>query len=190
MPRNDGEDRLARFEALAAGERGRMVRSAQRILREAAEAEDVVQETLERTWRRLDEIPQGKLKAYLFRAVEMNSLKRRARRRKHLPLEAAGDVAAPDGGTGIPACPRRADTNVCPTISMNDNPWGHLGAAELERALDGLGETQKAVLRMKYYLGMTFREIGAALSISSNTASSRCRYALAAVRRILKAKRQ
>ena len=60
---------------------------------------------------------------------------------------------------------------------------------ELERALAGLPPTQQAVLRMKYYVGLTFREIGEALSISANTAASRCRYALATLRRTLRGTR-
>jgi RNA polymerase sigma-70 factor, ECF subfamily len=56
----------------------------------------------------------------------------------------------------------------------------------LERALRGLPETQQAVIRMKYYLGLSFREIADSLSISANTVASRCRYALACLRQTLK----
>lgn len=158
-------EREARFEALVSGRRPALVRAAARIVRNDAEAEDVVQETLARVWPRLDAIAPGALKAYCFRAVELNALKRRARRKEHLPLDALADVAAP------------------PIAAETDEP---LDPLELERALAGLPATQQAVLRMKYYAGMTFREIGAALLISGNTASSRCRYALKALRKILK----
>ena len=155
-------EREARFEALASGRRPVLVRAAERILRDSAEAEDVVQETLGRVWQRLDAVEPGALKAYLFRAVERNALKRRARMRRGIPLESVGEPAAPEES---------------------------LDPIDLERALDALGAAQQAVLRMKYYAGMTFREIGRALSVSTNTASSRCRYALAALRKILMARK-
>ncbi len=155
-----------RFEALIAARRFALVRSAERILRDPAEAEDVVQETCAAAWRRLDAIEPGALKAYLFRAVELNSLKRRARRRRHLPLDDAGD----------PPARRHEETTLDPV--------------DLERALDGLGESQKAVLRMKYYAGMTFDEIGRTLAVSKNTAASHCRRAIEAMRKALNAKRQ
>ena len=164
MPNHDRQDRDARFEALVQADRGRLLRKAQRILNDPAEAEDVVQETLGRVWRRLGEIPEAKLRAYLFRSVEFNALKSRARRRTHVPIDALSDP---------------------PASEAPEEPEETLGPVELERALDGLSETQKVVLRMKYYLGMTFREIGRTLNISTNTASSRCRYALAALRKVL-----
>ncbi len=167
MPDAGHSGEKERFEALVSGWRPALVRAAERILRDHAETEDVVQETLARVWLRLDAVKPGALKAYLFRAVELNALKRRARRRRPLPLDAVGDVAAADSGEGGP----------------------HLGPMELERALDGLSATQQAVLRMKFYLGMTFREIGLSLSVSTNTAASRCRYALGRLRKALTSKR-
>ena len=59
------------------------------------------------------------------------------------------------------------------------DPW------TLEQALQQLPDSQQAVIRMKYYLGMTFKEIGRALSVSMNTAASRGRYALVRLRRLL-----
>jgi len=44
---------------------------------------------------------------------------------------------------------------------------------------------QQAVIRMKYYAGLTFREIADVLAVSQNTAASRCRYGLAALRHAL-----
>ncbi len=160
-------EREARFETLVSGRRPALVRAAARIVRDGAEAEDVVQETLERVWQRLDAVAPGALKAYLFRAVELNALKRRSRRKESAfggPLDALADVPATKGGT---------------------EPEDPLDPLELERALAGLPTTQQAVLRMKFYAGMTFREIGAALTISTNTASSRCRYGIEALRKAL-----
>jgi len=156
------------FDRAAEAQRPALVRAARKILRDDAEAEDVVQETLAATWQRLPTVSRRKLKAYLFRAVQFNALKQRARRRRHVSLDAA---------------PEQAGTQVDVETSETIDPLA------LEQALEGLPATQQAILRMKYYVGMTFREIGEVLSISANTAASRCRYALAALRRTLRGKR-
>jgi RNA polymerase sigma factor (sigma-70 family) len=57
---------------------------------------------------------------------------------------------------------------------------------DLEEAIELLPLAQQNVIRMKYYFGMTFRQIGAALSISTHTAASRCRYALTKLQDMLK----
>ena len=62
-----------------------------------------------------------------------------------------------------------------------------LDALELERAIASLPPAQQVVIRLRFYLGLSFREIGRNLSISTNTAASRTRYALAGLRRRLAA---
>jgi len=168
MPSGDLDDSAGRFEALAASERERLARVACRILGDAAQAEDVVQETLVEVWKRLDRVHPDRLKGYTYRAVRFNALKRRARRRTHVGLDVTGELAAPE-----------ADASEEPSLDP----------LELERAIEGLGEAQKAVLRMRYYVGLSFRQNGVTLTISTNTASSRCRYALNALRRALAARK-
>jgi len=63
---------------------------------------------------------------------------------------------------------------------------GQVNDALLERLLAELPAPQQAVLRTRFYLGMTFDQVGRTLSISANTAASRCRYALATLRRRMK----
>ena len=60
----------------------------------------------------------------------------------------------------------------------------------LERAMKALPPSQQTVIRMKYYMGLSFKEIGEALKISLNTAASRCRYALAALNKNLEGHRR
>ncbi|HTW94412.1 MAG TPA: sigma factor-like helix-turn-helix DNA-binding protein, partial [Tepidisphaeraceae bacterium] len=60
----------------------------------------------------------------------------------------------------------------------------------LEQLLAELPPAQQAVLRTRFYLGLTFEQIGVSLSISANTAASRCRYALATLRRRLTAEKR
>ncbi len=163
MERDIGQRERAILEELGGAGRGRLVKAAHRILDDSTEAEDVVQETLTEVWKRLAETPPRRLKAYVFRAVQFNALKRRARRKRHASLDTLPEVAV------------RADDE-------EEDP-DRIRPFELERALGGLPKTQQTVLRMKYYLGMSFREIAQTLGVSANTVSSRCRYALAALRK-------
>ena len=72
----------------------------------------------------------------------------------------------------------------CRTATDHDSAADRLDALELERAVASLPPAQ-VVIRLRFYLGLSFREIGNNLSISTNTAASRTRYALAGLRRRL-----
>jgi len=143
-------------------DRGRLLRIAGAILRDPDEAEDVVQQTMLAAVRvhRSGEIRTPS--SYLARAVRWNAIKRQAQRTRELPLEASH---------------RDSDR----TAESPDR----LDAIELERAIARLPIAQQTVIRLRFYLGLSFREIGKNLSISTNTAASRSRYALKTLRRLL-----
>jgi RNA polymerase sigma-70 factor (ECF subfamily) len=63
---------------------------------------------------------------------------------------------------------------------------GRLDPIEMEQAVEGLPPPQQTIIRLRFYMGLTFAEIGKSLSISMNTAASRCRYALERLRRVLR----
>ncbi len=157
------------FQAFVAEHRELWVRLARRVLGNREEAEDVVQETLAILWERREELEIENPGAYTARAVWLNALKRGARRKYHLPLEMAESADMKRLGEYFLPAP----------VDLQD----------LEKALENLPEAQKTVLRMKYHLGLSFKEIGEALEISLNTAGSRCRYALGALRAALGAHR-
>ena len=154
--------RRDRLEALLERDRSRLVRIACRILGDRDEAEDVVQQTLLGAWRALRNGEIRQPSSYLARAVRWNAIKRRARRGRVVPME-----APPDAVTDL------------------NSPTGRLDAHELERAIASLPPAQQVVIRLRFYLGLSFAEIGKNLSISTNTAASRTRYALAGLRRRL-----
>ncbi len=157
------------FQAFVSENRGLWLKLAYRVLQSREEAEDVVQETLAGLWEKRGSLEIEKPAAYACRAVWLNALKRRTRGRNHLSLEEVSEPAAPERAEG--------------------EGWDPLDPLHLERALLKLPEAQRTVIRMKYYMGLSFREIGEALQISLNTAGSRCRYALQALRKALETRR-
>jgi len=156
----------AEFSAFVERYRTELVRTARRIATDSAEAEDVVQDTLVSLWRLWQRRPPDDPSAYAHRAVTLNAIKRRMRRRRMVPLEAAGDVLAAHTPSAEPLDP-----------------------LEMERAVAVLPPVQQAVIRMRFYLGLSMAQISRNLSISSNTVASRCRYALAALRKALSSPR-
>jgi|HubBroStandDraft_1064217.scaffolds.fasta_scaffold428636_1 RNA polymerase sigma factor (sigma-70 family) len=162
MAANEWDEGRRRYEELVAAWRGRWVRAARRILRDAAEAEDLVQDTLVAVWRRWNAVSPDDPARYVSRAITLNALKRRQRRRQSVSLEDDARIASVE----------RVEPDLDPLM--------------LERLLAELPAPQQAVLRTRFYLGMTFDQVGRTLSISANTAASRCRYALATLRRRMK----
>jgi len=170
MPTDDLQSEEG-FKAFVSGRRDLWMRLAYRVLENREEAEDTVQETLAILWEKRKELALENPGAYAARAVWLNSLKRRTRSKPQVPLDEVPELAAPE--EGLPA--EGLET---------------LDPLELEQALQELPESQQTVIRMKFYLGFSFREIGEALTISLNTASSRCRYALEALRDALGVRRE
>jgi RNA polymerase sigma-70 factor (ECF subfamily) len=151
------------FDAWFRRSSARLLRLARSRVRDQAEAEDVVQDTVLALWRKQAEGGIQDLDAYAKRAVWLNAGKRAARRRDWTPLEGEDgfEPAAPNAG-----------------LDYED-------ANALAEARAALPEAQRAVLELRYDLGLSFREAAEALSISLNTAASRARYALAALRESL-----
>ena len=58
----------------------------------------------------------------------------------------------------------------------------------VRRALARLSDEQREVVVLKVWGGLTFEEIGEQLSISPNTAASRWRYAMEALRKLITAR--
>lgn len=141
--------------------RPKLLRLAGKLLDDPAEAENLVQATLVAVWETHRRGERPNLDPYAKRAVWLNALRLRARRREWVPLEEGGEEFEPtavvDEGAEL-------------------TPW------ELEQAIGSLPPAQQAVIRLRFYGGLSFQEIGETLAISMNTAASRCRYALQTLR--------
>src|SRR2546429_6775902 len=143
--------------ALAPG----LIWCARQWVRSAPDAEDVVQEAFVRFWRRNLSI---KNRALLYAAVRSAALDliRRDNRRARREVEVFGE----------------AERTVQPQFEQLDDSQRALVAA-----LDRLPRDQREVLVMKIWNELTFAEIAEALGISQNTAASRYRYGLAALKK-------
>lgn len=142
------------FDAWAERIRPRLLRLVTPLSRGRHQAEDAVQDALIGLWKNQARVEDWD--AYAARAAWLNALKRRQRQKPWEPLD--------------------GDTRHRAAAAPDLEPW------EMERALARLPPAQQTALRLRYYTGLSFQEIGQTLKISLNTAASRCRYGLAALR--------
>lgn len=153
------EDWKVCFAALAPG----LVLFARQFVRSVADAEDVVQEAFVRFWRKHHSLQNRALLFATVRSIALDLLRRDARRARR---EAA---AVAD-----------AEESVAPHFEAENG-----SQQALAFAIDHLPSEQREVLVMKIWNELTFADIASALDISQNTAASRYRYALAALRKNL-----
>ncbi len=130
-----------------------------RVIWDAAESQDVVQDAFLRCWRRKDDIRAEGFKALLFQTA----LNLARNRRRHVRLWRMVGVAALDDAVDE----RAAD--------------GAL-SKPMREALDALPTTLRDVLLLTELAGMTYPEIAAALGIAEGTVGSRRTRALALLR--------
>lgn len=156
------------FRKLIAHERVRLIRLSYSIVKDADDAEDIVQETLIAIWKINKTEKIRNLHAYAKRAVWINSIRHR-KRVKGIDFINFDEL----GKKGL------AEPAVYHDLDRELTSW------ELEDAIRELPAAQQTVIRLRFYSSLSFIEIGRALSISLNTAASRCRYALETLRDIL-----
>jgi len=130
-----------------------------RVIWDATESQDVVQETFLRCWRRKDDIRADGFKALLFRtALNLASNRRRSVRVwRMVGVNALDDVADETASTGALSKPVRDAVEALPTMLRD-------------------------VLLLTELAGMTYPEIATALGIAEGTVGSRRTRALALLR--------
>ncbi len=134
-----------------------------RILRNPAEAEDVVQEVFVQVWRQAERYDPGRGSAEAWlctiaRSRSLDRLRRRASRR-----EESGD-ALPMGASERP------------------RPEEVLA---VRKALEALSSDQRSALELAYYEGLTQTEIAARLGQPLGTVKTRIRTAMIRLREVL-----
>jgi RNA polymerase sigma-70 factor (ECF subfamily) len=136
--------------------------------RSLADAEDVLQEAFVRYWRHQRQLP-GEPQALIITSIRRAALDlaRREDRRAAREEKAGGDIGKE------------------PAVFEKLPGEGDERRAEIEVALQRLPPEQREVLVLKIWQEYTFEQIGATLGIPPNTAASRYRYALNALRQEL-----
>jgi RNA polymerase sigma-70 factor (ECF subfamily) len=136
---------------------------ARQWVRSATDAEDVVQEAFIRFWRQNRDIENRGLLYATVRSVALDIIRRDSRRARREATAYAD-----------------AEQSVEPQFERDDESLRLLALA-----LNRLPHDQREVLVMKIWNDLTFAQIGEGLGISQNTAASRYRYALAALKKDL-----
>jgi RNA polymerase sigma-70 factor, ECF subfamily len=129
-----------------------------------ADAEDVVQEAFVRFWRSRSRARDAT--AYVFACVRTTALEWQRGQRRRLRREEAAARTESE-----PLFETRAELDE--------------RRAAIEAALRELPAEQREVVVLKLWAGLTFPQIGEALTIPANTAAARYRYALAKLREAL-----
>lgn len=154
------------FNVLAAGAIDRLYATARLILRDAELAEDAAQEALVSAWRNLPTLRDvERFDAWLRRLLvrSCSDIGRNRRRWRTQVAVLPKEPAEPDGTS------RFADRD------------------QVERGLRRLNDTQRTVLVLAFYVGLSPSEIADALEIPVGTAKSRLHYAIESLRAALAA---
>lgn len=140
-----------------------------RILKDARDAEDVLQETFVQAWRdaRRFDGARASVRSWLFTIARSRALDRWRSRRSLEKRVSATDAALLEGAVDGRDAAAAADVK------------DFVG-----RALAQLNENEQAVLRLAYFEGMTQEEIAARLNEPLGTIKSRTRSGLAKLRTI------
>jgi RNA polymerase sigma-70 factor, ECF subfamily len=128
-----------------------------------ARAEDVVQETLVRAWRHLEQLDPGAgpVRPWLFTVAHHLAIDAHRARRARPPEVPDDELAS------------------LPTL---DDLAGTLDRIVVTDALHALSAEHRAVIVETYYRGRTVTEAATVLGIPAGTVKSRCYYALRALK--------
>ena len=150
------------FSALVAGSVRRLVGTAGLILRDASGGEDAAQEALIRAWRDLPSLRDvARFDAWLYRLLLHSCQDQIRRSRREIPSE---ELLSTHGYV--------ADD---PAAALADRD-------EIDRGLSRLSREQRTVVILRYYGGLSDRQVGEATGLPVGTVKSRMTRALDAMR--------
>jgi RNA polymerase sigma-70 factor, ECF subfamily len=156
------------YEELVHAYQGIAFRTAYVIARDASDAEDATQDGFVRAWRALGRFREGApFRPWLLRIVanEARNRRRSAGRRAHLALRAATETPSGDAAPSPEAALLTAEQR-----------------AGLLAAVEELPEDQRAVVALRYFVGLSEHEVGEALGVPQGTVKSRTARALERLR--------
>jgi len=134
-------------------------RTACLVLRDPVDAQDAVQEAFLRVWRFRDAIPEGEgRKAWLYRVV-VNACVSRVRAERSRPGKDVGDALLGGVPDREPRPDEHAERSAC--------------ASAVLEALAELPETLRVPLVLRFYAGLSEKEIAVAIDRRPGTVKSR-----------------
>jgi RNA polymerase sigma-70 factor (ECF subfamily) len=149
------------FEALLRGCADRLYAIAYRIVRDPDRAEDALQQALIRIWEDLPSLRDpARFDAWTYRLVVRASY-REAGRERRLAARVREITTDPTGDDGVGEIVDRD---------------------EVERVFRRLTPEHRAVLVLRYFVGLSIAEVADALDIPTGTAASRLHYAVRCLR--------
>jgi RNA polymerase sigma factor (sigma-70 family) len=170
MPAN-----ASRFTEIVARERTRLGRFIRGRVRDAADAEDILQDVLLEFYAATDALEQAG--AWLYR-VARNRIIDRARRRREEPLPTADDE---DGRSWL-------EENLPDPAAGPDAAYARSALlGSIQAALQALPPEQRGVFVAHEIEGMSFADMSAQWRVPQNTLLARKRYAVLALRARLQA---
>jgi RNA polymerase sigma-70 factor (ECF subfamily) len=160
------EGNISAFEELVIRYEKKLHSFVSYIIRDAAAAQDVVQETFISLYKTIDRIDtEKKLSAYLFSITRNFAISYLRSRKIHAPLEAAEKV------------------------SGHDNPELRLEKKDenrrIQEALDVIDHKYKQVIMLYYFDDLSYEEIASRLGVPVNTVRTHLKRAKEALRRVL-----
>jgi RNA polymerase sigma factor (sigma-70 family) len=163
---SDDAARRARFLALVGAHRLALEAVAQRLCRESAAAADLVQDTMERVWRRLDSLHDGdRVRGWLVQVMRNVWIDQLRRRRIEVPIEEIGE----------------------PPVVADDEPpwWMRITADDLRAAIEQIDEPYRSAAALHVLGGHSYRDIAQRLEIPNATAATRLHRAHRRLRTLL-----
>ena len=167
MPGN--QDGAAQFEALVTPQLDAMLRTAQRLTKDANDAEDLVQETMLKGLRFFDRFePNSNFKAWIFKILMnafVNSYRKRKRQGPTVDMEVAAEVVAEE----------KLDPSADLELSFEDREEAvfELIDERIKQALLDLPEHLRVVFMLNVLEGLKYREISEILECPVGTVMSR-----------------
>lgn len=175
MAHGDEQALGALYDRYAAGLNG----LALRMVREPADAEEVVADTFAQAWREAKRFDghRGSVAAWMVTMTRSRALDLIRARGRRSRLKDVAMAAAPVDPVALGAPPASPDT----TTEARER------AGRLRSALGVLPDDQREIVHLAYFEGLTQREIAARLEMPIGTVKTRVRLALAKLRNPLRA---